>query len=77
MDHQGSNYKAAPLALHGQRSLDFPEVFALMWPSSLFTYVLMTLLLGAGYIHGVCDVPIPKEIQVLDALIWETPLRCV
>jgi len=76
MDHQGSNYKAAPLALHGQRSLDLPEVFALMWPSSLFTYVLMTLLLGAGYIHGVCDMPIPKELRVVDALIWETPLRC-
>ncbi|CAE7918930.1 hda-6 [Symbiodinium sp. KB8] len=77
IDNQGVKYEAAPLSLHGQRSLALVEVMALMWPSSLFTYVLMTLLLGAGYIHGVCDVPIPKEIQVLDALIWETPLRCV
>ncbi|CAE7267638.1 CPK2 [Symbiodinium natans] len=76
IDHQGSNFDAVPLALHGQRSLDLAEVCLLMWPSSLFTYVLMTLLLGAGYVHGVCDAPIPRELRVLDALIWETPLRC-
>ena len=77
IDHKGTNYEAAPLALHGQRSLALVEVIALMSPSSLFTYVLMTLQLGAGYLHGVCDVPIPKEIRLVDALIWETPLRCV
>ena len=76
MDHQGPNYEAVPLALHGQRSLTLGEVVALMWPSSLFTYFLMTLLLGAGYIHGVCDEPIPKETRFLDALFWESPLRC-
>ncbi|CAE6960231.1 hda-6 [Symbiodinium sp. CCMP2592] len=77
MVHQGTNYEAAPLAPHGQRSLALGEVVALMWPSCLFTYFLMTLLLGAGYVHGVCDEPMPKEFRALDALIWESPLLCV
>ncbi|CAJ1408491.1 unnamed protein product [Effrenium voratum] len=76
MDSQGTHCDRVPLPLHGTRALDLSEHLMLLQPPVYFSLVLMTLLLGAGFVHGVCEAPIPRELRIIDSLLWESPLKC-
>ncbi|CAE7882812.1 unnamed protein product [Symbiodinium microadriaticum] len=80
IDQVGVAWNSPPLSLHGTDSLDFWEVAAFMLPATYFSLVLilgrMNLLLGAGYMHGVCPEPLPAEMRLWDGLTWTNPLRC-
>lgn len=60
----------------GMRFVRFRLVVVAVAGSSFFPYCLLTLLLGAGFLHGLCPEPIGEGHRLLDGLVWITPLRC-
>uniref|UniRef100_A0A7S4R4L4 Uncharacterized protein n=1 Tax=Alexandrium monilatum TaxID=311494 RepID=A0A7S4R4L4_9DINO len=60
----------------GVRFVRFRVVVVAVAASSFFPYTLLTLLLGAGFVHGACSGPIGEEDRIVDGLIWHSPLRC-
>jgi len=42
-----------------------------------YTYCVMWLLVGAGFLHGYCETWVNDlGTQVIDGLVWESPLYC-
>mmetsp|Transcript_134614 Transcript_134614/g.429922 ORF Transcript_134614/g.429922 Transcript_134614/m.429922 type:complete len:705 (+) Transcript_134614:215-2329(+) len=77
-DCEGIHFEHVALGFHGMRSHDAWQTAAIMAPASYFSFTLITLLLGAGYVHGVCPDPFPSGVrQLVDGLIWQSPLRCI
>eukprot|EP00928_Gymnodinium_smaydae_P097143 TRINITY_DN8729_c0_g2_i1.p1 TRINITY_DN8729_c0_g2~~TRINITY_DN8729_c0_g2_i1.p1 ORF type:complete len:524 (-),score=22.81 TRINITY_DN8729_c0_g2_i1:268-1620(-) len=64
------------IGFNGMRHLPFRCVVVVMMPSCMFGYSLMTLLLGAGFVHSACPTWIAEQGRLMDGLLWETPLRC-
>lgn len=77
IDKAGVTWGSPPLSLHGTGSLDLWEMAAFMLPATYFYLVLITLLLGAGYMHGVRTEPLPADMRLVDGLSWTSPLRCM
>eukprot|EP00930_Biecheleria_cincta_P015166 TRINITY_DN12749_c0_g2_i1.p1 TRINITY_DN12749_c0_g2~~TRINITY_DN12749_c0_g2_i1.p1 ORF type:complete len:693 (+),score=71.85 TRINITY_DN12749_c0_g2_i1:49-2127(+) len=75
VDRDGVN-EGISLGFTGMRRLHFAEAMLTVLPPALFAYTLLTLLLGAGYVHGVCDRPLPAQCRLRDGLVWDAPLRC-
>lgn len=76
-DKNGVNPTRAGLYFHGVR----PHYECVTWagnvPLSLFGWTLITLILGTGFVVGVCETPMePGFGQLLDGLVWSTPLKC-
>eukprot|EP00928_Gymnodinium_smaydae_P005811 TRINITY_DN11998_c1_g2_i1.p1 TRINITY_DN11998_c1_g2~~TRINITY_DN11998_c1_g2_i1.p1 ORF type:complete len:699 (+),score=33.52 TRINITY_DN11998_c1_g2_i1:98-2194(+) len=76
VNQKGVQMQHRSLAFEGMRNIDFYAVVLCVCPPVLFSYTLLTLLLGAGYIHGVCSTPMPEDCRLLDGLVWSFPLRC-
>eukprot|EP00928_Gymnodinium_smaydae_P097141 TRINITY_DN8729_c0_g1_i4.p1 TRINITY_DN8729_c0_g1~~TRINITY_DN8729_c0_g1_i4.p1 ORF type:complete len:511 (-),score=26.23 TRINITY_DN8729_c0_g1_i4:291-1823(-) len=75
-DKDGVQPSGFAIGFHGMRHLPFRCVAVVMMPSCVSSYSLLTLLLGAGYIHGACPTWIAEDLRWMDGLVWETPLRC-
>jgi len=76
-DSEGVHVEHVALGFQGMRSHDGWFAALVMAPASYFSFTLITLLLGAGFVHGVCPDPLPPGLhQLLDGFIWQSPLRC-
>eukprot|EP00928_Gymnodinium_smaydae_P014438 TRINITY_DN15289_c0_g2_i7.p1 TRINITY_DN15289_c0_g2~~TRINITY_DN15289_c0_g2_i7.p1 ORF type:complete len:719 (-),score=52.04 TRINITY_DN15289_c0_g2_i7:220-2376(-) len=64
------------IGFSGMRYLPFRCVVVIVAPACFFAYNLLSLLLGAGFIHDVCATWIQEEKRLLDGLVWQTPLLC-
>lgn len=68
------------LPLHGLRRMKLIELGSIIIPAVCFTPSLMQLLLGVGYVAGICNhpdaIPIPAEERVMEAFYWAQPLDC-
>jgi len=62
--------------LRNLRHLDFVRTGGLMSPVVLFPLCLLQLLLGPGYVYGMCEAPLDNAKLFATALIWEAPLSC-
>eukprot|EP00928_Gymnodinium_smaydae_P005810 TRINITY_DN11998_c1_g1_i1.p1 TRINITY_DN11998_c1_g1~~TRINITY_DN11998_c1_g1_i1.p1 ORF type:complete len:700 (+),score=49.39 TRINITY_DN11998_c1_g1_i1:109-2208(+) len=76
VNQKGVQMQHRSLAFEGMRNIDFYAVVLCVCPPVLFSYTLLTLLLGAGYVHGVCHTPMPTDCRLLDGLFWSVPLAC-
>eukprot|EP00928_Gymnodinium_smaydae_P095690 TRINITY_DN8279_c0_g1_i1.p1 TRINITY_DN8279_c0_g1~~TRINITY_DN8279_c0_g1_i1.p1 ORF type:complete len:703 (+),score=64.93 TRINITY_DN8279_c0_g1_i1:48-2156(+) len=76
VDRDGVRHDRPAIGFSGMRFLPFRCVVVLIAPSCLFAYNLLTLLLGAGFVHNVCTSWISEDDRLLDGLIWQTPLLC-
>jgi len=76
VDSQGVHIERTSLAFHGMGFLKTADVAGTMAPATYFSYTLLTLLLGAGFVHRVCPDPISSDLAVIDGLCWQSPLRC-
>jgi len=75
-DREGVQSSGPAIGFSGMRFVRFRVVVVAVAASSFFPYTLLTLLLGAGFVHGACESPIGEESRILDGIIWRTPLRC-
>uniref|UniRef100_A0A7S2FDJ7 Uncharacterized protein n=1 Tax=Alexandrium andersonii TaxID=327968 RepID=A0A7S2FDJ7_9DINO len=75
-DSNGIQPNIPAIGFSGIRFVQFRKIAFIMGPSSLFGYTLLSLLLGAGFLHGACGSPIKEEDRLIDGLIWWSPLRC-
>lgn len=41
-----------------------------------FTAGLLGLLVGAGYIRGICEAPLQSSGRILGLIWWDSPLPC-
>lgn len=62
--------------LHGLRELPFMAHFSFIGIVSLMTSALIALLLGAGYMRGMCNEPLEGVNRVLGIVWWDAPLPC-
>lgn len=72
------NLKPLPhaLPLYGVGDLTFGESAVLMTAACVFSPCLMQLILGAGYVAGVCSEPIAPDKRLSEAILLPQPLEC-
>mmetsp|Transcript_125944 Transcript_125944/g.305997 ORF Transcript_125944/g.305997 Transcript_125944/m.305997 type:complete len:680 (-) Transcript_125944:184-2223(-) len=75
-DRDGVQWNSPAIGFSGMRFVRSRVVVVAMAASSFFPYTLLTLLLGAGFVHRACESPISEENRLLDGLVWLSPLRC-
>eukprot|EP00913_Durusdinium_trenchii_P001275 g1174.t1 len=63
-------------ALHGLRELPFMVHLSFIGIVGEFTSSLLGLLIGAGYMRGLCPEPLQGPERVVGLLWWQTPLPC-
>jgi len=63
------------LALHGCRNMTVFEQVGLIGICVFFSTCLLQLLLGAGYVAGVCEQPLSVEDRFKEVLVWPLPLN--
>ena len=64
------------LALHGLRPFPFMYQFSIMCIIVEVTWSLVTLLLGNGYVRGLCPAPEPAPLRILGFVYSSVPLQC-
>jgi len=62
--------------LRNLRYLDFARTGGWLCPVILFPLCLLQLLLGPGYVIGICEAPLDNRKLFAAALFWEAPLVC-
>jgi len=66
------------LVLHGCRDMTMFEQVGLVGICAYFSTCLLQLLLGAGYVAGVCEQPLSVEDRFKEVLLWPLPLnKCI
>ncbi|CAE7229654.1 unnamed protein product [Symbiodinium natans] len=65
-----------PLALHGLREMPFHCQLCFIAIVSELTSSLLTLMLGAGYLRGIKEVPCEGFERVWSFFSWDRPLAC-
>eukprot|EP00928_Gymnodinium_smaydae_P080277 TRINITY_DN64004_c0_g1_i1.p1 TRINITY_DN64004_c0_g1~~TRINITY_DN64004_c0_g1_i1.p1 ORF type:complete len:754 (+),score=47.84 TRINITY_DN64004_c0_g1_i1:79-2340(+) len=75
-DSNGLHIDRPSLGFHGMTSPTAAATISIMGPACYFSYCLYMLLLGAGFVHGVCDHVLPDSLKLIDGLVWQTPLTC-
>ena len=68
------DYFPRALPLHGTRNMTYMEHIGLVLCSVFFALVLYQLLLGAGYVHGACDLPLTEGDRFKEVFLWPLPL---
>ncbi|CAK9025215.1 unnamed protein product [Durusdinium trenchii] len=63
-------------ALHGLRELPFMIHLSFIGIVAEFTAGLLGLLVGAGYIRGICPEPLSGADRMMGLLWWDAPLPC-
>lgn len=63
-------------ALHGLRELPFMIHLSFIGIVAEFTAGLLGLLVGAGYIRGICEAPLQSSGRILGLIWWDSPLPC-
>jgi len=76
VDRDGIQPSGPAISFSGMRVLRLRTVIYLMQPACYFGYCLLTLLLGAGFVHRACTSWIQEEHRLVDGLVWWSPLRC-
>ena len=72
------DYFPRSLALHGTREMTRLELWYMLACYCTFSLCLYQLLLGAGYVHGVCDSPLSERGRLKELILWPVPLNtCV
>ena len=72
----GLNTSICSLGLHGVRiSGPVIPLFGVVC-TTIFTAFLLELLLGAGFIYGVCGNVVPMEDLWIQGMVWTSPLSC-
>ena len=64
------------LPLHGLRPLPFMYHFSIVGIILEVTRSLVELLIGGGYLRGVCPAPEPAELRLFGYFVSEVPMRC-
>uniref|UniRef100_A0A7S4VS82 Uncharacterized protein n=1 Tax=Alexandrium monilatum TaxID=311494 RepID=A0A7S4VS82_9DINO len=75
-DRSGNLSGGPAFGFVGLRFMRFRVVVCIMSSASTFCYCLLTLLLGAGYVHGACDAPLAESDRFADGVFWQVPMRC-
>ncbi len=76
VDKDGVRVASVPLSLHGMRLMKFTDLAGTTAASCYFSEAMLTLLVGVGFVHGVCKEYLPAELIFQDGLVWESPFRC-
>eukprot|EP00913_Durusdinium_trenchii_P030042 g28152.t1 len=63
-------------ALHGLRELPFRIHLSFIGIVAEFTAGLLGLLVGAGYMRGLCPAPLEGMERILGLVTWSVPLPC-
>lgn len=63
-------------SLHGLREIPFEHQLCMVGCIGEFVIGLTYLLIGAGYMRGLCDAPMAGLDRLLNFLWWEVPLQC-
>lgn len=63
-------------SLHGLRELPFMMSFSFAAIVANMTSSLIALLLGTGYMRGICTEPLDGINRILGILWWDVPLPC-
>lgn len=69
------DYFPRSLFLHGTRELTIFEMVHPTIVGSFFSLCLFQLVLGAGYVAGVCPLPLVPADRFKEALLWPLPLN--
>lgn len=67
------DYFPRALPLHGARTMTLVEHIPLVVIGCYFSMCCYPLLLGSGYFHGVCEVPLPGRDQIKEFILWPVP----
>jgi len=72
---RGANRRS--LLLHGSRDASFWANGVAMAPATLFGVCLLQLLLGTGFVAGVCDTPLDPADRIKELFYVVNPVRCL
>lgn len=62
--------------MHGIMGLGFGGHNAILAPTFAFNMALLQLMLGVGFVAGVCSTPLEPHERIYEALFWTNPVQC-
>ena len=63
-------------ALHGLREIPLEYQMSMVFLIGEFVVGLISLLIGTGYMRGICDAPMQGWGLIINFFYWEVPFQC-